>query len=236
MVSVQQLELDFKIALDEVANVPEQADVLALWSEFEQDLSNLPQQEQLRVAGSVLSELADLCKAKSEVLWEDWQDAHNSEGPVMSEGWLSGLTRQTQELDFSGLVSRSYKKQPRSEEDLETEDSLAGDADKSSVLAMLDAMEEVELKAQALAVSHSENVSEWIGAIASVMHSGEAQRLVDLQRQLEMPLVVVWLAALLGGFVMKQRGDFYATDDVWVSARDGDLLSCNHEKTKVEEV
>ena len=190
-ISMQQLELNFKVALEEVADVPEQADVLALWTEFERDLSALPQREQLRVAGSVLSELADLCEAKSKVLWEDWQDSHNTEGPVMGDGWLSGLTRQTQELDFSGLVSRSYEKRTSSEESVELEDSLAGDADKADVLAMLDAMEEGELKEQSLSVSHSENVSEWIAAIASVVRSGEAQRLVDLQGQLEMPLVTI---------------------------------------------
>ena len=220
MVSMQQLELNFKVALEEVLDVPEQADVLALWTEFEQDLSALPQREQLRVAGSVLSELADLCEAKSEVLWEDWQDAHNTEGPMMGDGWLSGLTRQTQELDFSGLVSRSHEKRKVAEEGLEAEESLAGDADRASVLAMLDAMEEVNLKEQALAVSHSENVSEWISAIASAIRSGEARRLVDLREQLKMPLVTVWLAALLGGFAIEQRGGFYATDEVWISTVD----------------
>ena len=50
--SMQQLELNFKVALEEVADVPERADVLALWTEFERDLSELPQREQLRVAGS----------------------------------------------------------------------------------------------------------------------------------------------------------------------------------------
>lgn len=218
MVSVHQLELNFKVALEEAADVPEQANVLALWEEFEQDLSALPQREQLRVAGALLSELADLCEAKSEILWEDWQDAHNTEGPVMGDGWLSGLTRQTQELDFSELVSRSYEKRTRSEEDVEPEESIAGDADKANVIAMLDAIEENELKSQALAVSHSENVSEWIEAISSTLRLGEAQRLVDLKRKLRMPLVTVWLAALLGGFDVEQRGGFYSTDKVWISA------------------
>ena len=162
MVSMHQLELNFKVALEEAANVPEQANVLALWDEFEQDLKALPQREQLRVAGALLSELADLCEAKSEILWEDWQDAHNAEGPVMGDSWLSGLTRQTQELDFSRLVSRSYEKRTGSEEDIEPEESIAGDADKANVIAMLDAIENVQLKEQALAVSHSENVSGWI--------------------------------------------------------------------------
>ena len=83
---------------------------------------------------------------------------------------------------------------------------------------MLDALEEKELKKQALAVSHSENVFEWIEAIASVVKEGKAQRLVDITRKLKMPLVTVWLAALLGSFRVEQRGGFYATDEVWVSA------------------
>ena len=218
MVSTRQLELNFKVALEEVSDVPEQADVLALWSEFEPGLSELPHKEQLRVAGAVLSELASLCEAKSEVLWEDWQDAHNTEGPVLDGDWLSGLTRQTQELDFSELVQRSYQVKERESDDEEQAESIAGSTEKSGVLAMLDALEEKELKKQALAVSHSENVFEWIEAIASVVKEGKAQRLVDITRKLKMPLVTVWLAALLGSFRVEQRGGFYATDEVWVSA------------------
>ena len=217
MVSGQQLELNFKVALEEVANVPEQANVLALWTEFEKDLCELPQREQLRVAGAVLSELADLCEAKSEVLWEDWQDAHNTAGPVMGDGWLSGLTRQTQELDFSGLVSRSYEKRTGFEEGVEPEASVAGDVDKANVIAMLDAVEKNdELKAQALAVSHSENVSGWVKALAD-KQVDSPQRLVDLQQQLNMSMVEVWIAALLGGFEIEQRGSFYQTQEVWIS-------------------
>lgn len=217
MVSVQQLELNFKGALEEAADVPEQANVLALWAEFEQELSKLPHKEQLRVAGSVLSELAGLCEAKSEVLWDDWQDAHNSEGPVMDGDWLSGLTRQTQELDFSGLVQRSYRDRESCEE-LEEENSIAETVEKGAALALLDVLEAGELKQQALAVSHAENVSDWIAAVASTLKLGEAQRLVDLPEKLNLPLITVWLAALLGGFCVEQRGDFYATGEVWVSA------------------
>jgi len=216
MVSVQQLELNFKGALEEVADVPEQANVLALWAEFEQDLSELPHKEQLRVAGSVLSELAGLCEAKSEVLWDDWQDAHNSEGPVMDGDWLSGLTRQTQELDFSDLVNRSYNSRDLPTEEKADEDSVAVGVEKLSVLDMIDSLEDAELKSQALAVSHAENVSDWVKALADKQQD-VPQRLVDIQQQLKMPLIEVWIAALLGGFTLEQRGSFYQTQEVWVS-------------------
>ena len=217
MVSVRQLELNLEVALEEAAELPENVDVLSLWAQFEGELAGLEQRDHLRVAGDILVQLAGLCEAKADLLWEDWQDAHNAEGPVVDSDWLLGLTRQTQERDFSELVQRSYHgsgEQPN--ENKTEEDSVAGDVDKLSVLDMVDALEDVELKRQALAVSHSENISDWVGALAAKQLESP-QRLVDLQQQLKMPLIEVWIAALLGGFELEQRDSFYQTQDVWVS-------------------
>lgn len=217
MVSVRQLELNLEVALEEASEVPENADVLSLWSQFEGELAGLEQRDHLRVAGDILVRLAELCEAKADLLWEDWQDAHNADGPVMGGDWLQGLTRQTQELDFSDLVNRSYHShRGLSNEDKADEDSVAGDVEKLSILDMLEALEDADLKSQALAVSHAENVSDWVKALAD-MQMGSPQRLVDLQQQLKMPLIEVWIAALLGGFELEQKGSFYQTQEVWVS-------------------
>ena len=216
MVSVRQLELNLEVAFEEAAEVPETANVLSLWAQFEGELAGLEQRDRLRVAGDILVQLAGLCEAKADVLWEDWQDAHNAEGPVMDGDWLSGLTRQTQELDFSELVHRSYhtsSEQPNA--DKTDEDSVAGDVEKLSVLEMIDALDDADLKSQALAVSHAENVSDWVKAL-SAMQKDSPQRLIDLQQQLQMPLIEVWIAALLGGFPLEQRGSFYQMQEVWV--------------------
>ena len=214
MNSVRQLELNLDFALDEAAEVPENADVIGLWSRFEDEIAGLSQREHLRVAGDILMRLAGLCEAKSDVLWEDWQDAYNTEGPVMGGDWLQSVTRQTQELDFSDLVQHSYQtNRDRLDEDKEDkadEDSVAGDVEKTSVLDMLDALEDTDLKRQALAVSHAENVSDWVKALTTEQ-TESPQRLIDLQQQLRMPLIEVWIAALLGGFSMEQRGSFYQT-------------------------
>ena len=221
MVSIRQLELNLEAAFEEAAEVPEKADVLSLWAQFEGDLAGLEQRDHLRVAGDILVQLAGLCEAKADVLWEDWQDAHNAEGPVMGEGWLQGLTRQTQELDFSELVERSYH--PSSDlhrEDKTDEDSVAGDVKKLSVLDMIDALDDADLKSQALAVSHAENVSDWVKALSS-RQTAAPQRLIDVQQQMKMPLIEVWIAALLGGFLLEQRGSFYETQEIWVSVGKG---------------
>ncbi len=216
-VSVRQLELNLEAALEEAAEIPEKADVLSLWAQFEGELARLEQRDHLRVAGDILVQLAGLCEAKADVLWEDWQDAHNADGPVMGEGWLQGLTRQTQELDFSDLVNRSYHmSSDLLDEDKADEDSIVGDVEKMSVLDMINTLEDADLKSQALAVSHAENVSDWVKALADRQEESP-QRLVDLQQQLRMPLIEVWIAALLGGFPIEQRGSFYQTQEVWVS-------------------
>ena len=124
------------------------------------------------------------------------------------------MTRQTQELDFFDLVKRSYHTNgDRLNEDKEykaDEDSVAGDVEKASVMEMIDALEDADLKKQALAVSHAENVSDWIQALASTQ-TRSPQQLIDLQQQLNMPLIEVWIAALLGGFSIEQRSSFYQT-------------------------
>jgi chromatin segregation and condensation protein Rec8/ScpA/Scc1 (kleisin family) len=221
MVSVRQLELNLEVAFDEASEMPERADVLSLWAQFEGELSGLGQRDHLRVAGDILLQLSELCEAKAEVLWEDWQDAHNADGPVMDGDWLQGLTRQTQELDFSDLVNRSYRTSSGSlNEDKADEDSVAGTVEKLSVLDMINALDDADLKSQALAVSHAENVSDWVKALSS-QQTAAPQRLIDVQQQMKMPLIEVWIAALLGGFLLEQRGSFYETQEVWVSAGKG---------------
>ncbi len=43
------------------------------------ELAGLEQRDHLGVAGDILVQLAGLCEAKADLLWEDWQDAHNAD-------------------------------------------------------------------------------------------------------------------------------------------------------------
>ncbi len=222
MVDVRQLELDLGDAFEDAAEMPEEANILELWQQFEVVMDELPWREQLRMGGEVLAQLAEICEAKSEVLWEDWQDAHNSDGPVMDGEWLRGLTRQTQEIDFSELVQRSNRSVGEQDEASDA-DSVVSEVDKQLVLALVDELTLEEAKAKALAVSHAEDVSAWVAAIEQALtsqfaskRSSAPQRLIELQQQLRMPLIEVWIAALLGGFQLEQRGDFYEVEGIWL--------------------
>ena len=175
----------------------------------------LPWREQLRVGGDVLAQLAEICEAKSEILWDDWQDANNSDGPVMDGDWLRELTRQTQEIDFSELVQRPGNKGTQEQQDGNEADSVVSEVDKQLVLALVDKLTLEEAKAKTLAVSHAEDVSAWVAAISAKRRSFP-QRLIELQQQLRMPLTEIWIAALLGEFQLEQLGEFYETDEVWL--------------------
>ncbi len=215
MVDVRQLELDLGDAFEDAAEMPEEANILELWQQFEVVMDELPWREQLRMGGEVLAQLAEICEAKSEVLWDDWQDANNRDGPVMDGDWLRGLTRQTQEIDFSELVQRSSNRLATGQDDVTDDGSVVGEVDKEAVLALVDELTLEEAKEKALAVSHSEDVSAWVAAI-SAKRKLVPQRLIELQQQLQMPLIEVWIAVLLGGFQLKQQGDFYDTDEIWL--------------------
>ena len=45
MVSVRQLELNLEVALEEASEIPENADVLSLWNQFEGELAGLEQRD-----------------------------------------------------------------------------------------------------------------------------------------------------------------------------------------------
>ena len=211
---MRQLELDLGDAFEDAADMPEEANILKLWQQFEVVMSELPWREQLRLGGEVLAQLAEICEAKSEVLWDDWQDANNSDGPVMDGDWLRGLTRQTQEIDFSELVQRSGSCSDKERDDISDDDSVVGEVDKSAALALVDELTLEEPKKKALAAAHSEDVSAWIDTLIA-HRDKKPQKLTDLQQRLKMPLVELWLAALLGDFILEQRGDFYEVEGIW---------------------
>jgi hypothetical protein len=52
-----------------------------------------------------------------------------------------------------------------------------------------------------------------------VRQDKRAVSLLELHKTVEMPLVQVWLALLLNGFEVEQRGEFYDLDGIWVKCK-----------------
>lgn len=219
-----QLELDFQSAIAQALAEPEVADLRMLWRSLEPELMGLSEKEQLVVAGQALCDLAQVCQRRAELMWDEWVDRHNSEGPIPDEDFLAGLVQKSMFLDISSLV-----KQPKSrrgavalaEEDGE---SVAEEVSKETALLLAGAEDEVEPEPMIVVQPYDENVGEWANAIALWMRQQKLERVgfAELLDGVSYPVVKGWLAVLLDeGFAINrlEGSDFYTSAGVVVGLK-----------------
>jgi hypothetical protein len=221
--STAQSERDFIMALKSLILEPEQVNLNQLWQVIEKLLQQLPDLEQLRIGGTVMTLLAEIHSAKADRFLMDWEERHNDKGPVMEEDLLAGLVQRTMHLDLTDLIAPKTKALRKA-----STDSVAKPVEKKQVLKMLEQMENEEItKKQALSIAHDENISAWGQAIAqwfeemNKQSEGQETLLCHLQLKLaqrdqSLTPIKVWLALLLGGYELEQRGNFYDVDTIWV--------------------
>lgn len=207
---------EFNLAIQQAIAVPATANLRQLLHQFEQVLAELPQAAWLPIAGNLLAQLTEVLTARATYLLDEWEEKyHPVEGePILTADMLQHFLRQTMTLNLEGLID-----QPASSSTTPPIDSVIGSVDKTNLLEFLDQLEQEQTKEHALAVAHDEDVSAWINAIVQWMQADHAPEisLLELQRSLKMPLVEVWLALLLGGYQVEQRGDFYQRDSIWIN-------------------
>lgn len=196
--------------LNTAAFEPEQANLSDLWHQFNELYPQLPLKMQLQLGGEVMERLAGLYEAKATLWFDDWEEGNNIEGPCFTDEMLHGLVRQTQTVDVSSLV---YPSRPPSGRSDAKSESIAGEVDKAKVLAVVDDLASEET----VMVAHDENVSGWLSAVAEQMrHLDRPIPLLHLHQLLDLSLIQLWLALLLGDYQLEQRGEFYDISDIWV--------------------
>jgi len=214
---VEQIELDLELAMQQAIADPSSANLHQLLHGLEQLLVGLPQNSQLQVAGTILAQLVEIYASRANRLLEEWEEKHNPvQGePILTAELLHEVLRQTMTLNLDEILDDPPLWQRSSQQP----DSIAGAVDKSNLLEFLAQMES-EAKQDALAVAHDEDISAWVGAIAHWMKENQSQdvSLLELQRSLQIPFIEIWLALLLGGYAIEQRGDFYQIEGVWVKS------------------
>jgi hypothetical protein len=216
--TAEQVEQHFSQAWQSASVLPESAVLRELWQLVEPYLARFSDADQLRLVAAVIDRLAELHRLKAERLLADWQDQSNDEGPLFDADFLHDLVQKTMYLDLSDLVKTKPKYQRTA-----ANPSVVGGVEKQKVLQMLDSMESEEVaKQHALQVAHDENISAWIEIIRQWMqeHSDPSFPLLELVQSVNLPLIKVWLALLLGNYVLEFRGDsekdFYAAEQIWV--------------------
>lgn len=217
--NAQQLELELEYAFEDAAEMPMLADLQALWQQAEPLMAQLSIQDQLRVGGILIEQLADIHQAKAACLLEAWQNTFDPQDPTLPMDWLQGLVRQTQQVDVSQLTA-PVQRRPRgsSKKASADPDTLVGEVPKANVLKMLEQVDEASQKATALAVAHDESIAAWVGTIAAWFEQHPQPILLhQLQRQLGWPLVKLWLSLLLGDFGLEATDEQFYSTQIMVS-------------------
>lgn len=225
--SVNPLELAFDAVLKLAAGDPSTLNLREVWNEVEPILAQCSEPEQLRLAGTAIAQLAEVHHRRAEQLFSDWEESHNDDGPVISDELLAGLVQQTMYLDISGLTRKSQKRQRKKPSNPHTTESVVGEVEKEKILAFVDAQQEENEKMNALAVAHEENISIWVEAIASYLSTHLSAQEAEIcftylcqllyQTDSTLSVIKIWLALLLGGYGMEQRGDFYDGNTIWIN-------------------
>lgn len=227
---LQQLEIDLWQSLETATQFPETADVRSLCTALEQTITEQPLAEQLAVAGDVLMQLSEVYAARAELMFSRWERRHNPQEPVIDLEGCVDLFVQSLSLDVTDLFEEPEPLQypaNRKKKTLSQEGSVVGEVDKEALLNWVDQMEqeqplnELQMAEQIRELAHGENVEEWSRAIAQyLLHFRSNIRLPDLQKALKMPVVELWLGLLMGGYSLKQQGEFYNSQNLWIINRD----------------
>jgi hypothetical protein len=225
---VQQLELDLWQSLETASRFPETADLRSLCDALEQTLSDQSLAEQLAVAGDVLVRLSEVHAARADLLISRWERRHNPTEPVVNLEECVDLFVQSLSLDVTDLFEEpepvQYPTNRKKKSSTQVDGSIVEEVDKEALLNWVDQMtaeqplDEAQMAEQIQDLAHGENVEEWSRAIANYLIQIKSPiQLLELQQSLQMPIVEVWLGLLLGNFSLKQQGDFYNSQNVWVS-------------------
>ncbi len=209
---------------------PEGANLTILWQEVDAAILNLDCLGGLQVAGEAISKITDVFELRSQLAFESIQAIGSDDGPVMSEDAFDRYVRQTMQIDFDiyiePLASLQRKEYQFQEDKGEMQPQVAEVDREASALpnrqVLLEAIlsEPIDPKTayrEAIALAHDEDVSSWGATISARLDEwNRPVSLIDLQSSIEMPLVQVWLALLLNGIPLEQRGEFYQTEQIWI--------------------
>jgi hypothetical protein len=189
--------------LDRVSAAPEDANII--------ELSSWIGSLELEPAGDALVTWADCYRDRAIKLLDEWQHQ-----PSLFTGKL--VEPQYDRAIFDELVLG------RMEWDLgDLVESVTTDypTERQAAPEIVPVSKDIALKLAdfraALDMAHDEKIEEWGATISERLDElNRSVSLLELQESIQMPLVQVWLALLLNGIAIEQRGDFYQTERVWI--------------------
>ena len=212
--TTKQLSLSLWQDLKTATNAPETADIKILFQDLERVVAEVSEDQRLLLVAEAIAQIVEVYVKKANLILDSLEVKDTSVGPILTEDFLSGLMRQSMTIDLSDLMENLFEKR---QEQLfqETDEEYHVDSqDKKKAKSVADEAGH-NAKSLMLELAGKEDVPTWATAISrwlAAHSSNESVSLLQLQQQLCMPLVEVWLGMLLGGqdqYEWEQHGDFY---------------------------
>ena len=218
---VKQLELDLWDVLSTARQTPEDANLPMVFKLLDLTLVDLDTRSQLRIAGEAVCQITDLFCDRSSFLFEELHSRTANGEPIMADDAFDRYVRQSMVVDFEQFIEPLPSLTRKTPEQAKNGNSIFGEIDKEVLIqaleqeSLLSVEEEFE---RAISTAHAENVSGWIVAISQcITNNSHPICLKDLQKTLKLPIVEIWLGLLLGDFKLEQRGNFYDSNEIWIS-------------------
>lgn len=232
------VQLELWTVIESAEEVPEQADLEQIWSILDVALDALSVRSQLKLVGDVIDRMAQIIHDRALLTIGEIHHIGNVEGPIMPPGAFDRFVRQSMRVNLMQFVE-APSIPPRaiqvdSKFDYPNDGrSVVAEIDQAALLEALDEelkfFEEPETYEQAISLAHTENVQDWINAIEQYFEAQPDQAILftDLTaaintisekeaKKSQISWVQTWLALLLGGYQLEQRGEFYQAKTIWV--------------------
>jgi hypothetical protein len=220
--TIVQLQLNLWQQLEQAHVEPQKVDWQQLCLAFDEAIAQTPIKQQLAIAGNALFEMAEVLAVRAEEMWGQWGQS-DEDGPVLGDELFLEFVRQSLSLDLSDLVSvpQLYERSTSEREhgDAETQVEYR---DKAVVLAELESVVGEEGEGAIEVLEYDENVSGWSAVVREwlLTQKVEPVKLSEIFDALDLSIVQLWLAILLGGFEPKQVNKdpkfFYSLDGIVV--------------------
>jgi hypothetical protein len=193
------------------------ADFLGLLTEVDESIEQLLPADRLEAAGEAIRRLGEIYAYRSaEQLSEIEYLFRPEQEPILPLDAFDRYVRQSMMVDLEQFIE--VPELPAYEREYNL--TVVREQSKAEILALVGELEETDPEVayqQAISLAHDEDVSAWVAAISARLNEWDRSvSLLELQESVEMPLVQVWLALLLNGMTLEQRGDFYQTEQVWI--------------------
>jgi hypothetical protein len=220
--TVLQLELNLWQQLAEAQQSPQTVDWQQLCFAFDEAIDRTPVGLRLAMAADAIEQMADVFAARADEFFSTWHRQRvANEGPILDEDLFAEFVRQSFHLELDGLVGGpELYVRSASEKSHEDAESVVEEVSKETAL-LLAAADEVEAKDAMELQAYDEDIAAWANAMRGWLQWQGLDEVMfpELTNGVGLSVVKVWLALLLGGFGLEQRGGFYDSKAVAITLR-----------------